>query len=506
MRRALTGGVGIVLTLLAATGRADDEVVWRAVPGAPPVAVESPASRPVQAIVFSESPTVQADAPPPRMLDLPRKEKENPIPGPGCWGTGTASHLAGPVPTYNLVAEHGLGEEAPPVDVGKRLWLRAEFLMWWMRPQNAPPLVSTVFPNLVPGPLTFTPGAIGTPGQLTLLGDGPVGGSFMLGGRFTAGLWLNDCQTCAVEGRYFFLGPRSDQFRLDSSPGTPIIARPIFSPNLFDGVPIGETAQIVAIPPGFTLPGGGAAPATNGSIIVDTSSYLWGAEVNAREALWVCGGCDFSRRIDLFAGFRYLDLKETLRIEEDILLLTPDVNGRPTGSRINVVDFFGTHDQFYGGQLGISGEVRRGRWFAEARAQVALGVTHQTLTIDGFQLFTPPGGGTVFDNRGGLLALRGANIGHFERDRFSVVPEVNLNVGYQLTPALRAFAGYSFLYWNNVIRPGTEIDRVVDVTRVPNFVPPGLNIAPLNPPRPAVQFRQTDFWAQGLNVGMELKW
>jgi hypothetical protein len=41
---------------------------------------------------------------------------------------------------------------------------------------------------------------------------------------------------------------------------------------------------------------------------------------------------------------------------------------------------------------------------------------------------------------------------------------------------------------------------------VPNFVPPGLNIAPVNPPRPAVRFQQTDFWAQGLNLGMELKW
>ena len=36
--------------------------------------------------------------------------------------------------------------------------------------------------------------------------------------------------------------------------------------------------------------GGAPAPAQNGTINVDTSSYLWGAEVNTREALWVCGG------------------------------------------------------------------------------------------------------------------------------------------------------------------------------------------------------------------------
>lgn len=507
MRRAWTGSVGVVLTLLAGTARADEELVWRAVAGAPPVVVDAP--RPTgaaQPIILADAP-VRTDTPPPRLLDLPRKEKENPIPGPGSWGSGNGSAVDGTnvAPTYNLVAEHHVGEEAPPVDVGKRVWLRGEFLMWWMRPQSAPPLVSVVSPPLVPGPLTFTPGAIGTPGQLTLVGDGPVGGSFLLGGRFTAGVWMNDCQTCGLEARYFFLGPRSDRFHLDSNAAS-IIARPIFAPNLFNGVPIGETAQIVAIPPGFTLPGGAPAPAQSGSITVDTSSYLWGAEVNAREALWVCGGCDAGKRIDLFVGFRYLDLEESLRVQEDILFLTPDQNGRPAGSVIQVVDFFGTHNQFYGGQVGVSSEFRRGRWFAETRAQVALGVTHQTVLIDGFQQFTPPGGATVFDNRGGLLAIRGANIGRFEHDRFSVVPEINLNLGYQITPGLRAFFGYSFLYWSNVVRAGNEIDRVVDVTRVPNFVPPGLNIPPVNPPRPAVRFQQTDFWAQGVNLGMELKW
>ena len=135
--------------------------------------------------------------------------------------------------------------------------------------------------------------------------------------------------------------------------------------------------------------------------------------------------------------------------------------------------------------------------------QLGIGVNHETVTIDGFQIFTPPPGGgqPVFDNRGGLLALRGANIGRFTQDHFSVVPEVNLNVGYQLTPALRAFVGYNFLYWNNVVRPGTEIDTVIDATRVPNFLPPGLMVPPLNPPRPMVRFQQTDFWAKASILG-----
>ena len=47
--------------------------------------------------------------------------------------------------------------------------------------------------------------------------------------------------------------------------------------------------------------------------------------------------------------------------------------------------------------------------------------------------------------------------------------------------------------------------RAVDVTRIPHFLPPNIAIAPVVPPRPMVLFRQADFWTQGLNFGMELK-
>ncbi len=530
MKRAWLGCVGVALTLITATGRAD-EVEWRAVPTAKPAVAESPPpTAAAPAPVFTSRPTMtiklaamdevvafQPDSPRSEPLGQPRKERENPIPGPGCWGSGSSANNAGGksdfIPTYNLVGEHGLGEEAPPVDPGARIWVRGEFLMWFMRPQSAPPLITTVLPT-PPPPFVGNTGVIGQNNTVVLLGNGPIADSFIPGARFSAGVWLNCEQTCGLEARYLFLGPLFERSRFDSTPGMPILARPIFAPNTFNGSVIGETTQEVAFPPGFVFPpgttfSGQPAPALSGTVTVDTYSFLWGGEVNAREALWVSGGCNCGRRIDVFTGFRYLDLQESLRIREDILLMTPDVQSNlPAGTKIRVVDFFGTHNQFYGGQLGVSGEWRRGRWFADVRAQVGLGVTHQTLNIDGFQVVMQPGGNPVVFNGGGLLAIQGANAGHNEHDRFSVVPEASLNIGYQLRPRLRAFLGYDFLYWNNVIRPGSEIDRVVDVTLVPNFVPPALQgqIVPVNPPRPAVQFRQTDFWAQGLNFGIERKW
>ena len=170
-------------------------------------------------------------------------------------------------------------------------------------------------------------------------------------------------------------------------------------------------------------------------------------------------------------------------------------------------DFFGTNNQFYGGQVGVRAEWWRNRFYAEARTSLAIGGTAQQLQINGFLVETPPPPAAPTTFAGGLLALPGANIGNYSTGRFSFVAETTLNVGYQFLPRLRGFVGYNFLYWTNVMRPGDQIDRNIDVTRVPRFLPPALlaQIAPLVPPQPAVLFKQTDFWAQGLNIGLEFK-
>jgi hypothetical protein len=67
---------------------------------------------------------------------------------------------------------------------------------------------------------------------------------------------------------------------------------------------------------------------------------------------------------------------------------------------------------------------------------------------------------------------------------------------------LRGFVGYNFLYWSNVIRPGTSIDRVIDVTKIPNF-PVSPEPAPVPGLHPAPIFHEVGFWAQGLTVGFE---
>jgi hypothetical protein len=84
-----------------------------------------------------------------------------------------------------------------------------------------------------------------------------------------------------------------------------------------------------------------------------------------------------------------------------------------------------------------------------------------------------------------------------------VVPEVGVNLGYWFTPTWRAYVGYNTLYWSNVVRPGEQIDRVVDLTFVPN-PPPG--VVPSGQSRPQPLFSQSNLWVHGIQFGIERRW
>ena len=104
--------------------------------------------------------------------------------------------------------------------------------------------------------------------------------------------------------------------------------------------------------------------------------------------------------------------------------------------------------------------------------------------------------------RGGLLAA-GPNIGQFTSNHFSVVPELSLNVGYFVTPNIRLYAGYNFLLWTNVIRPGDQIDHTVDLTFVPNS-PTGAAFSGQYRPHPL--FKQSDLVVNGIQFGLDVRW
>lgn len=351
-----------------------------------------------------------------------------------------------------------------------RFYGSAEYLLWWTKGQPLPPLVTTGPPESL--------GILGQPGTTVLFGGGRVGHDVRSGGRFSFGLWCDDCQQLGVEGNYFFLGRRSARF-VAGSDSFPLIARPFFSLN--------ENREFSEV---ATFPG-----EVTGSVSVNLPSQLWGGQLNLRKNL--CRSCCWN--LDLLVGFRYVELEEGLIVVEDLATL-PTATAVPPNTRAIVFDSFETRNQFYGGQVGLLAEYRRGPWFLDLRGTVALGNTHQTVTINGHQVVTNAAGTTVF--RGGLLALP-SNIGRVSRDQFTVVPELGINLGVQVSENLRVFVGYNVLYWSNVVRPGDQIDRVLDITQIPNF-PTTAPSAGLG--RPLVPLRGTDFWAQGISFGVELRY
>jgi hypothetical protein len=366
--------------------------------------------------------------------------------------------------------ESCVGWEGPGAPTG-RFWASGEYLLWWIRDSHLPPLVTAG--SLASG------GILGQPGTVVLFG-GHTDNEERSGGRFRAAYWLDCQQTFGIEGSYFFLGSRSVNFAAGSpGAGSAVISRPFF--NVITGA---EDAELVSVPGVLT-----------GTVAVNLSSRLQGAELNG--VCNLCCGC--GGRVDLLAGFRYLELNEGLQIAED-LTVNPSVP-LAGGTAFRVNDQFNTRNRFYGGQIGARAEFRSGGLFVNVLGKVALGSTDQAVDVAGSTVIAPPGQVPTVGN-GGLLA-QPTNSGHFTRDQFTVVPEVGINVGYQVTEHLRAFVGYSFLYWSNVARPGDQIDRAVNPTQLPvSATAPHL----IGPARPAPVLRDTDFWAQGISFGVEFRY
>jgi hypothetical protein len=413
------------------------------------------------------------NAPAPGRQPAPGVQMDTPRPAPGWPGES----WAGPSP-----------QRGPSL-----FYARGEYLLWTVKGDHAPPLVTTGDTSVA----ALAPGMISIPGSLNrgdtvVLFGGNITNNPFSGGRFTAGMVIDDCGDKAIEVGGFFLSPRSTNFAVTSAQ-VPFLARPFFAanPGTMPDLPR-EFVEVVSL-----------AGARAGSVRIHSPSELWGlnADVNCK----LCCGCDY--RIDALLGARYLNLRESLTITEDNLVSFTAAPGGPfpPGSRVLVSDSFATRNEFYGCDMGLEGRWYYGRFDLDGFAKLAMGSTRQTVDINGSQTVIQPNGVTT-NFRGGLLALP-SNIGSESRDRFAVVPEVGVSLGVQVVDGVRLSVGYNFLYWSSVVRPGEQIDRRLDLAQIPNFTqlpsPPFGPTLPTNPTLPQRLFKESDFWAHGLTVGLE---
>jgi hypothetical protein len=365
----------------------------------------------------------------------------------------------------------------------ERLYGTAEYLLWWLKDSPAPvPIAST--------------GRLDTPGTRILLGGRDIDTGEHHGGRFTLGTWLTRDRAWGLEAQYFFIPQSIVSRTVESSgaPGSQTLRAPFLCVDGCDPSPT-EAGLFIASPGDFA-----------GSVRESLTSSLRGGELSVARR----GTAGPAWRLDLLGGFRYFGLKEKYKIFVDSPLV-PLVEG----DVYQYGDVFDARNDFFGGQLGLRSEYRRGPWFANGTAKVGLGVMRQSVDVSGSFVTsefnpilapdqqTPIGFGATEQFSGGIYALP-TNMGSHKRDVFAVVPELTLNVGYDLTSWASVFLGYTFLYVNDVVRPANQLDRRINPTGSVLLNGPGTTLQGVA--APAFRFRSSDFWAQGLTVGVAFRY
>jgi hypothetical protein len=365
-------------------------------------------------------------------------------------------------------------QEAPAK--GPRTWGSLENLFWWVK--SGPlgvPLVST-------GP-PASRGILGNPGAAVVFGDGRLDYGELEGVRATAGAWVDDCHQLGVEADFFVLEQGTAGFSAASNgAGAPVLTIPVLNPPR-------DT------PGGVTIASPGAFA---GSVGLRNSTRLLGSELDG--VLNVARTDTIS--IEALAGVRYLQLEERLGLSTTSTQL-PGAQQSFLGRAVTAPsiggfdDEFETRASFYGGELGLRMEYRWNRLTIDATGQVALGGVNDGMDIRGVTTLIQSNGKLL--SAGGGLFAAASNSGHFGRATFSYVPELGLHVGYQVARHICVFAGYTFLYWDEVVRPGNQIDPVVSLNR---FALSSTFGPPVRPQFPVLPYNHTDFWAQGADVGV----
>lgn len=354
-----------------------------------------------------------------------------------------------------FAADMRVKAKAPP-PVAAPFWIEADYLLWTVKGDKLPPLVST--------------GNLGAPGTVVLFGDSAVNDRWRSGAQIKAGYWFDPQHSWGIEGSAFGLQNASTAFSAGSN-GSQTLARPFF--NVVTGT---QDSVIIASP-----------AIGSGQISINETSRLWGAGVALRKE--ICASC--AGRISALVGYRFL------RTTDDLTIATNQQGNNPFIGLFSVAatDQFATGNDFHGLDLGLTGETRYGAWTLEWLGKVAVGANHSAEQINGATTIAA-GGGAPATFPGGLLALP-SNMGSFSQTRFAVVPEVALKLGYQVTSQLRIHAGYDFLFWSNVVRPGNVIDTGINVSQIPPGAPAGAS-------RPLPHLEGSDFWAQGIDLGAVL--
>lgn len=436
-----------------------------AAPAAPASSKPTRLPEPAEAEPAAES----SEAPPdtPSAVSTSKESAPAAAPPPPTAGTCPAE----PESTEEICAPK-LDIDRPPYPLGC-YWISADYMLRWVKKGSVPAPLLAVGGNGTPG----SPGINGVGDGPSLLNYGMFSGIQVTGGVH------DKYATNGLEFGAFMLEQRSTSAGAASDiTGNPAVSLP------FSGVnPPGPDRVLLGYPGAFAGAGN-----------VFSSSRVWGGEANVAH----CAFCNSNFRGDLLGGFRYLNLAESLGVVGSSVDLVPGGQGTlngallPPNTPVQSNDSFSTQNNFYGGQIGGRMEWHYKAFYILTTSKIAFGLSDEIVNIGGATTAYLPGAAPV-TVPGGVYALA-SNSGRTNHPEFAVVPEVGLTFGIQLTPRCRLYAGYSFLYWSNVARPGDQVNYSINRAQIPLSSQYGPVVGAA---QPIPFFRSSDFWMQGVDLG-----
>jgi len=348
-------------------------------------------------------------------------------------------------------------------------YMELDFLLFWAGDSTLPPLLTTN-PNGTP---LADVGLLGGATTTVLNGNQTVGNGLQGGFRLRLGRYFRGKLASRIELGLWMLLPDSESFGYSSTGGDPILARPFFNP---DPAVLAQDSQIISYP--------GVA---NGSF---RSTYNRQA-VGFDPTIFTCLYGSSCSWLEAFSGYRFLWLKDELKLHEEV---SPEPGGLiAPGTRYVIDDEFRAENTYNLIPLGLSYSRNRGKWNINTRGSVGIGIVKKTVSIRG-QTDSYIGDTLIDSEPGGFLAL-GTNSGVHNTTQFAVVPQFDLTARYSLSDQLSANVGYTLMYLD---------DAVKAVDHVPTAIDPG-NLPPADPaagPDPRFAFAFDDIVLHGLTFGL----
>lgn len=386
-------------------------------------------------------------------------------------------------------------------------WLRTELLYWATKKDCCIPLVTLA--SLADS----LPGALGQPGTRICLSTSHLPHNSMAGFRFSAGTYVNACDTIGLELNYFLLPTHHSRRRATTSgqPGSLNLAVPVYDITGVWGLN-GVAGETIAVLPGPLF----GQPGFFGNFNACGTRKFQGAGLNGVFQL-----CDFDcSEISLSAGFGWMQLSESVIFSGQT---HTDPNASIASDFFNFTDMFKTKNNFYGMVCGIRAEQTYNSWKIHLMITGGLGVVHNQRKIAGSSM-TASGNLFFLTSHTANQALVGgiftqpSNIGRFKQHKLGGMVEGVLRVGYCLTESTEVSLGYDFIFFNHVARAAHQIDRKINSTRTsladasratvgvgPGPIPfgePAAAPAPIGNARPVPLCTTNSFWAQGLIAGV----